>query len=114
MGLTASFRGPREPLVGEAPRLAAGLTEEIPRSPLYKISFAKYSLVLEHKIHVAWIVDQDPWRQGRNRQGECLVAILALALDKPREQLLPSLEEIYAISHDWQCVWRFPAPPMRG
>ncbi len=75
------------------------LTKEIPHEPFNKVPLAEEAFVLEHKLEIPRIIDDNARRESGYPDLECLVPKLTLALGEPREELPPGLQEEDSILH---------------
>lgn len=84
------------------------LTEKVPQGLLDKIAFGEDGLVPKDIVQVGGIIDDHARRQAGDVQLKGLVAEDALALDEPREELLPGLQEQDSVADKGQRVGRLP------
>jgi hypothetical protein len=85
------------------------MTEKIPGPLLKKVSLLKYAFILEYKIQIARVVDDDARREGRDRDVEGFIAKEPLAAGKPCKEALTRLQEENPVPYNRECVGRFPS-----
>lgn len=84
-----------------------GRTKQIPEGLLHKVPLGKDALILEDKVQVLGVVDNDAWRQRGHVELKGLAAKEAFAPDEPGQELVTVLEEVQAIADEGQRVWWF-------
>lgn len=82
-------------------------TKQIPEGFRHEGALGKEALVLEDKVEVLGVIDDDAGGQRGHVQLQRLAAKEALAPDEPGEELVAVLEEVQAVADEGQCVGWF-------
>lgn len=78
-------------------------TKEIPGSELKEVSFDENISVFENMLYILGIIDHNGRGQGGHRNFEGAEADFVLTFGEPIEELVPWLQEPYAIAGQRQC-----------